>query len=171
MDINDIKPYDKNAKKHPDSQLQALAKIVADVGWRVPIIINHKTNVIVNGHGRFLCYLQYKDQYNLKMIWVTNDLGETVLGEQEKTPMTEKQEKMFRLADNKVSQTDFDEELLYEEVKELYELDEELGKLSGYEISDFDYESFEEKNKEIDVDEIEGDLNIECPKCGFKFKK
>lgn len=32
----DIKPYEKNAKKHPESQVKALADIVEEVGWRQP---------------------------------------------------------------------------------------------------------------------------------------
>ena len=34
IDINNIKPYDKNAKKHPEKQLKKLAEIVKEVGWR-----------------------------------------------------------------------------------------------------------------------------------------
>lgn len=32
-------------------------------------------------------------------------------------------------------------------------------------------DNFSEKNKEIDIDELEGGLDCKCPKCGFLFKK
>ena len=34
-----------------------------------------------------------------------------------------------------------------------------------------DTQDYSEKNKEIDVDDIEEELDIECPKCHFRFKR
>jgi len=128
----EIKPYSKNAKKHPEKQLKELAAIVGEVGWRVPCLVN-QDGIIIAGHGRWACYSKYKEKFNLKEIWIINDSGETVMGEPEKTPMTEQQEKMYRLADNKVAESDWDMGLV---VPELKELSEEMANLTGFDIKD-----------------------------------
>ena len=94
----EIKPYEKNAKKHPKSQLEALAKIVKEVGWRQNVLVNSE-GVIIAGHGRYSAWLEFKDKLQLPEIWVINDKGETIMGQCAKTPLTEQQEKMYRLAD------------------------------------------------------------------------
>jgi len=40
----------------------------------------------------------------------------------------------------------------------------------GFDIDKKWEEDFDNKNSEINTDELEKDLNIECPKCHFKFK-
>jgi DNA modification methylase len=121
-----ITPYSKNAKKHPQKQIDQLAAIVKEVGWRQPILVNQQ-GVIVAGHGRWETYQQNKD---LKEPWVIDDKGQTIMGEAETTPLTEQQEKAYRLADNKLAETDVDMGLVLEELKEL----EELAPLTGYDM-------------------------------------
>lgn len=122
----EITPYSKNAKKHPQKQIDQLAAIVREVGWRQPILVNQQ-GVIVAGHGRWETYQQNKD---LKEPWVIDDKGQTIMGEAETTPLTEQQEKAYRLADNKLAETDVDMGLVLEELKEL----EELAPLTGYDM-------------------------------------
>lgn len=119
-----ITPYSKNAKKHPQKQIDQLAAIVKELGWRQPILVN-QTGVIVAGHGRWETYQQNQD---LPEPWVIDDAGKTVMGEPADTPLTEEQEKAYRLADNKLAETDVDMGLVVEELKEL----EELAPLTGY---------------------------------------
>ena len=52
-DAVQIKPYDKNPKEHTKKQLFQIAKIVAEVGWRQPVVVNQE-GVIIVGHG--LCF-------------------------------------------------------------------------------------------------------------------
>ena len=120
-----ITPYSKNAKKHPQKQIDQLAAIVKEVGWRQPILVN-QNGVIVAGHGRWETYQQNQD--TLKEPWVIDDAGKNIMGEAETTPLTEEQEKAYRLADNKLAETDVDMGLVLEELKEL----EELAPLTGY---------------------------------------
>lgn len=115
-EISEIKPYEKNAKKHPKKQIDALAKIVKEVGWRQPVLVN-KDGVIVVGHGRYETWKQ--NEKDLKPIWVIDDSGKTIQGEPESKPMTKTQEMAYRLADNKLNESDFDMELVTEELKEL----------------------------------------------------
>ena len=89
----EIKLYEKNAKIHNDRQLQLLAKIVAEIGWRQSVEVNQQ-GVIVVGHGRYLAWKKYKDEYNLPDVWVIDDTGKTIMGKHDERPLTEQQERM-----------------------------------------------------------------------------
>ena len=43
----------RNPNKHPASQIELLAKIIANQGWRSPIVISKRSGLIVKGHGRY----------------------------------------------------------------------------------------------------------------------
>lgn len=175
MQIGDIKPYQKNAKKHPDKQLEALAKVVAEVGWRQNTEVN-QDGVIVAGHGRYLAWQKYKDKYNLPDIWITDDTGKTIYGEHATTPLTDEQERMWRLADNQLNaMSDVDMELVVEELKGL---SEPMLELTGFD-SDLIIEPDEKDDEVPEVPEEPqsklGDLYelggyIECPKCHKHLK-
>lgn len=128
MTLNDIKPYEKNAKKHPDQQIEKLAAIVKEVGWRQPVLVN-QAGVIVAGHGRWATWLQHKDTHNLKPIWIIDDKGNTVHGAPDNTPLTPEQEKAYRLADNKLNESDWDITLV---TTELGELPQAMIDLTGF---------------------------------------
>ena len=104
MNIQDIKPYANNAKAHPESQLKQLAAIVKEVGWRQSVLVNQQ-GVIVIGHGRFATWQKYQSE--LKPIWIMDDMGKTVHGAPETTPLTETQEMAYRIADNKLNESDW----------------------------------------------------------------
>ena len=123
-----IKPYEKNAKIHTGKQLELLARIVAEIGWRQSVEVNQQ-GVIVVGHGRYLAWEQYKDKYKLPDIWVVDDTGKTIMGKHDEKPLTEQQEKMWRLADNQVNaMTGIDNKLV---IPELGLLDDDMLSLTG----------------------------------------
>ena len=129
MKIENIKPYEKNAKIHTDKQLELLAKIVAEIGWRQSVEVNQE-GVIVVGHGRYLAWQKFKDKYNLPDVWVIDDTGKTIMGKHDERPLTEQQERMWRLADNQVNaMTGIDMSLA---VPELKLLDDDMLDLSGF---------------------------------------
>ena len=130
MTIDDIKPYAKNSKKHPDKQVKQLADIIKEVGWRQSVLVNQE-GVIIAGHGRWLVWKKYGKSYGLKTIWVIDDKGITVCGEAETTPMTPEQEKAYRIADNKLAESDYEMDLMAEELKEL---SPEMFNLTGYDL-------------------------------------
>jgi len=112
----EIKPYHKNAKKHPDKQLKAVAKSIKEFGWQQPIVVDDK-GVIIVGHGRWLAYSKYKDELKLPEPDIkTADL-------------TEEQAKAYRLADNKLNESDWDMDLVIEDLKEL---SDEMFDLTGF---------------------------------------
>jgi DNA modification methylase len=142
-----ITPYAKNAKKHPTKQIQQLADIVREVGWRQPILVNQE-GVIVAGHGRWETYQQNQD---LAEPWVIDDAGKTIMGEPASTLLSKEQEMAYRLADNKLAETDVDMGLVIEELKELEALGE-LAPLTGYDM-DLTIEADEADDEVPDVPE------------------
>lgn len=168
MKISDIKPYENNAKKHPESQLLLLAKIVAEIGWRQPVLVNQQ-GVIIAGHGRWFSYQQFKDEYNLPEIWVIDDKGNNICGKPDNRQITADQEKFYRIADNKVSETEWDIE---KAMLDLRELPETLLGMTGFDEGILDLE-YNFKNTELEHDDIEQGAKEhktrECPSCGYEF--
>jgi DNA modification methylase len=48
----------RNPNSHPESQIELLAKIIANQGWRNPIVVSERSGFIVKGHGRFQAALK-----------------------------------------------------------------------------------------------------------------
>lgn len=159
-----IQPYAKNAKKHPTEQLEALAKIVALVGWRQPVVVNQQ-GVIVAGHGRWFAYQMFRDEYNLKEIWVMDDSGKTVMGGPESEPLSPIHEKVYRLADNKLSSVEYDMPLVIEELAEIKLNDVSLD-LTGFKETLLD-----PTLPPADTDDMNQSKKkaVECPECGHSF--
>lgn len=49
VDINNIKPYSRNAKRHTKKQIQQIKKSIEDFNFNDPIAID-ENNVIIEGH-------------------------------------------------------------------------------------------------------------------------
>ena len=56
--VNDLKPYDKNNKKHEDFDIGEIAKSISKYEMIDPVGIWGKDNTIVEGHGRVLACKQ-----------------------------------------------------------------------------------------------------------------
>ena len=48
----------KNPNEHPKKQLELLAQIIKESGWRNAITISTRSGMIVKGHGRYAAALQ-----------------------------------------------------------------------------------------------------------------
>lgn len=101
--LTDLKPYNKNAKKHPKEQIKQIAESIKQFGWAQPIVIDEKNEIII-GHGR----LYAAKELNLKTApcYVLKNL-------------TEEQKKKLRLLDNKLNESEWDIDLLQDELKDL----------------------------------------------------
>lgn len=55
--LGDIKPHPENPKKHPQEQIDLLAKLMLDYGVDQPIVVDDK-GVILKGHGRRLAAMK-----------------------------------------------------------------------------------------------------------------
>lgn len=112
MNIRDLKPYKKNAKKHNKEQVEQIANSIKEFGFTQPVIID-KNNEVVAGHGRILG----AKKAGLKKV-------PTVCLEE----LTEEQIKAYRLVDNKLNESEWDYGLLDEELGILAEsIDIDMG--------------------------------------------
>ena len=110
--VDQLRPYEKNAKRHPPEQVKRIAKSLHEFGFRQPIVVD-KDNVVVIGHGRLLA----AKELGLETVPVTfaDDL-------------TKQQIKALRLADNKVAESEWDMDLLLDDLADITDLDmEEFG--------------------------------------------
>lgn len=62
VDIDSIKPYKNNAKKHPQEQIEQIKKSIELFGNNDPIAVWN--NEIVEGHGRYEALKQIGGGYN-----------------------------------------------------------------------------------------------------------
>lgn len=118
--ISEVTPYERNAKKHPQEQIEYIANSLKRFGWKQPLVVD-KDGVVVVGHGRLLA--ARKLGYERVPVLYADDL-------------TEDEIKAFRLADNKTSESEWNDELLELELEELSELDDIDMSDFGFELSD-----------------------------------
>jgi len=104
VSINKIVPYKNNAKKHLRKQIEQVANSIKEFGFNQPIVVD-KNNIIIVGHGR----LEASKLLELKEVPVLQ------------IDLSEEQAKAYRLADNKLNESDWDIDLVVEELKELSE--------------------------------------------------
>jgi DNA modification methylase len=53
-DIITLIPNPRNPNQHPQKQIELLAKIIKNQGWRAPITVSTRSGFVVRGHGRLL---------------------------------------------------------------------------------------------------------------------
>ncbi|MBP2638278.1 MAG: ParB domain protein nuclease [Firmicutes bacterium] len=53
-DITQLVPNPRNPNQHSDKQIELLAKIIQNQGWRAPITVSTRSGFIVRGHGRLM---------------------------------------------------------------------------------------------------------------------
>lgn len=126
-----IRPYSKNAKKHPDAQLKQIALSLKEYGWQQPIVVD-KNNEIIVGHGRYFAYEKYPE--GIEKPWI-----------QKADKLTPEQVRGYRLMDNKTNESDWDMALAIEELKELDTLGFDI------ELTGFDKDLLIEADEKDDV--------------------
>jgi ParB-like chromosome segregation protein Spo0J len=52
VEVDSLIENPRNPNKHPQKQLEMLAKIIKNQGWRNPITVSNRSGFIVKGHGR-----------------------------------------------------------------------------------------------------------------------
>ena len=130
--IGDLKPYEKNAKKHPQEQIEQIKKSILEFGMNDPIAVWGEDNLIVEGHGRLEALKQ---------------LGVEEVDCIRLDHLTDEERKAYTLAHNKLTMnSDFDFDILNEELEDILNID----------MSDFGFELDleDEEEKEIIEDEV-----------------
>ena len=154
LKINDITPYEKNAKIHTEAQIEQIKKSIQEFGMNDPIAVWGSDNTIVEGHGRLEALKQ---------------LGYTEVDCIRLDHLTDEERKAYTLAHNRINMnTGFDIDLLDEELDSIEDIDmSEFGFLDNEEINldDFFTEAEESKKEEKETD------IITCPYCHKQFTK
>lgn len=100
VNINEIKPYSKNAKLHPAEQIEQIKKSIEQFGMDDPIGVWN--NEIVEGHGRLIA---------------CKELGYTEVPIIRLDHLTDEERKAYTLAHNKLTMnSDFDLDILNDEL-------------------------------------------------------
>jgi hypothetical protein len=50
--VTTLKPHPKNRNRHPQEQIERLAKVLAYQGFRYPVKVSKRSGFITSGHGR-----------------------------------------------------------------------------------------------------------------------
>jgi ParB-like chromosome segregation protein Spo0J len=58
IDPKELVDYPGNPNKHPEKQVKALARSIARLGWRHPIVVSARSGFIVAGHCRKLAAIE-----------------------------------------------------------------------------------------------------------------
>lgn len=123
--IDQLKPYDFNARTHSDKQVGQIANSLKGFGWTNPILADAQ-NVIIAGHGRWLA-AQRLEMTEVPVLWIEH-LSEDAL-------------RAYRIADNQLAlKAGWDDEMLAIEFQHLVEaedLDFEI-EITGFEHSAID---------------------------------
>ena len=150
MMLDQIKPYAKNAKKHPAEQVEQIKKSIEEFGFNDPIGV-YSDGEIAEGHGRLLAAV---------------DLG------LEKVPvivldgLNEDQKKAYRIVHNQLTMNSgFDIELLNAELADLEDMGMDQYGFTITDISEDQYENFFEDADQKDKEK----KKIQCPYCGEWF--
>lgn len=54
VSVEDLEPHPENPNEHPRKQVEMIANLIREVGWRAPITVSRLSGFIVRGHGRLL---------------------------------------------------------------------------------------------------------------------
>lgn len=150
--IKDLKPYKNNTKKHPPEQIDKIARSITAFGFKQPILID-KDNVVIAGHGR----LEAAESCGMDEVPCIRDVD-----------LTPEKVMAYRIADNKVAESEWDETYLKLEFEKLQDNNFE------YLLTGFEQEEVEALFNEIEEKEETPKAKTEflktCPHCGGELK-
>lgn len=155
VDVHKLVVNPKNPNKHPDKQIEMLAKIIDYQGMRSPIVVSQRSGFVTKGH----CRLSALKLLNWSKVPVDYQEYES-----------EAQEFADMIADNKIAElADHDDNFMIDSIKELelIDMDFELLGMADFQIDPL---SLEVKNTsaELDLDNFDN-FEHQCPKCGFEW--
>lgn len=148
--IDSIKPYEGNAKEHPQDQIEQIKQSIKEFGFNDPCAIWN--GEIVEGHGRYEAAKQ---------------LGYAEIPVIRLDDLTDEQRRAYGLIHNQLTMNSgFDAEAL----------EAELASISDIDMSVYAFDMDEEVtqtirgSEEVSLEDFEDDkFSCTCPQCGFKF--
>lgn len=136
IDIDKLKPYAKNARKHQQADVDTIKNSILEFGMCDPIGVWGGDNTIVEGHGRLIALKQlgYKKVPCIRLDFLTDE-----------------QRRAYGLAHNKTAEmSEWNFEFLDEELNSIFDID----------MTAFGFEPSEEEEPEA----IDDDYEVEIPK-------
>ena len=159
LDPHDLTPYENNARKHTQADVEQIAESIRVDGFNDPIGIWGDNNLIVEGHGRQLAAIE---------------LG------MDKVPcirldhLTDTQRRDYAIRHNRTAELSE-----WDEAKRKIEL--EALAMEGFDVGDLfepqdehggELTTLKNTSKEYGEDDFSDDkFECECPRCGFKFNR
>lgn len=144
--IDEIIPYERNTKKHDETQITNVAESIKKYGFVQPIVID-KDDVVVIGHCRLLG-AQRLGMEEVPCVCVDS--------------LTPEQVNALRIVDNKTNESPWDFDFLADELAEvdLSDFDFDFGisdpsEIAWADVDDLSEESYEEPQHKM----------LECPAC------
>jgi DNA modification methylase len=142
-------PYSNNPKEHPGAQIDEIASSIKNYGFVQPVVVDSENEVII-GHGR----LKAAKKLGLDEIPVIRH-----------DDISDSEAKALRLADNKIAESEWEDEKLAVELEQLTEADDHEELIHGFnedEMSEYldsltDEEDLEEPESE-DPEQVETDI-------------
>ncbi len=114
LPVTSLKPYERNAKLHPADQVERIANSLIEFGWRQPCVVD-SNNVLIAGHGRLLGAKKAKEK--------TGDPKFDLVPCVRADDLTPEQIKAYRLVDNKTNESEWDLDILPEELASIIDID------------------------------------------------
>ena len=141
ISIDELKPYIKNARKHPVEQIKQIEESIKNFDMIDPIGI-WKDNTIIEGHGRLIACknLGFKEVPVIRL-----------------DHLSDEERKAYTLAHNKIAEdSEWDFDLLNEEIEDIFNINMEEF---GFEFIDEELEH--EKNQEDTQRKVSNILNLD----------
>jgi len=140
VDPNSLRPNPANPNRHSAHQIQLLASIIQDQGWRNPITVSKRSGLVVRGHGRLEAALL---------------LGCETVPVDEQAYGSEAEELADLLADNRLAElAELDEDELRKLIRQIEEADPAFDlELTGF-MEDEIRKLFEEDDTGDDLEPI-----------------
>jgi len=150
IDLDKIKPYKNNAKKHTAEQIKKVSESIKRFGFVQPIVID-KNNEIIIGHCRY----EASKVLGLKVV-------PCIMVDK----LSDEEIKALRLADNKLNESEWDMGLVLEELEDL---DIGLVELTGFDVDELSDINFDDIESNENREKKYKDQTVTCPGCGNNF--
>ncbi len=154
LSINDLTPYEKNAKKHPKKQIEHIINSIKEFKMCDPIGVWGEKNIIVEGHGRFEA---------------CKKLGMKTIPCIRLDHLSEEQRKAYTLTHNKSAEgSEWDWDVLNSEIEELGDFDfEDFGFEFDFEVEE---QTKPKKNERLRTDEAYNLPFVDLSRCEGKYE-
>lgn len=150
MDTVALVPNPRNPNQHPEKQIELLAKIIKNQGWRAPITISNRSGFIVRGHGRLMA---------------AKKLGLSQVPVDRQDYANEAEEWADLIADNKISELSQNDDAMLKDL--LQELDTGAFDMD---LTGFDDKELEKLMTQFHIGEVQED-DFDAEKAAAEIKE